>query len=222
MHRLMMLSNTYQMAYVSNPELERRDPQNDLMWRFELRRLTAEEIRDSILFASGTLNLGKMYGPSIYPVMPAEVLAGQSMPGNGWETSRGDQQNRRSVYVHVKRSLKLPILANYDSADSDFSCPIRFVTTQPTQALSMLNSDFSLEQADKLAGLAREAHPEELAAQVGLVLSRVTQRAPRDGEIARGVALIERWVKEEQLEPRLALRNFCLLALNLNEFVYLD
>lgn len=222
MHRLMMLSNTYQMAYVANPELEQRDPQNDLMWRFDLRRLTAEEIRDSILFASGNLNLGRMYGPSIYPLMPAEVLAGQSIPGNGWDTSRGDEQNRRSVYVHVKRSLKLPVLANYDSADSDFSCPVRFVTTQPTQALSMLNSDFNLQQAEKLATLVREAHPDELSAQVAMALGRVTQRPPRAEEVARGVALIERWTKQEQLEPQMALRNFCLLALNLNEFVYLD
>ncbi|MFO0527820.1 MAG: PSD1 and planctomycete cytochrome C domain-containing protein, partial [Planctomycetota bacterium] len=222
MHRLMMLSNTYQMAYVSNAELEQRDPLNDLMWRFDLRRLTAEEIRDSILFASGSLNLGGMFGPSIYPLMPAEVLAGQSIPGNGWETSQGEAQNRRSVYVHVKRSLKLPVLANHDSADSDFSCPVRFVTTQPTQALSMLNSDFSLEQAEKLAELVRGKHPEDLAGQVKTVLARITQREPKAEEVARGVKLIERWVSQEQLDPRMALRNFCLLALNLNEFVYLD
>jgi mono/diheme cytochrome c family protein len=222
MHRLMMLSNAYQMAYVANPELEQRDPQNDLMWRFDLRRLTSEEIRDSILFATGNLNLGQLYGPSIYPLMPAEVLAGQSIPGNGWETSKGDDQYRRSIYVHVKRSLKLPVLANYDSADSDFSCPVRFVTTQPTQALSMLNSEFSLEQAEKLAELVRTARPEDLAGQVELALSRVTQRPVRAEEVARGVKLIERWIAQEQVEPRMALRNFCLLALNLNEFVYLD
>ncbi|MFM7564176.1 MAG: DUF1553 domain-containing protein [Planctomycetota bacterium] len=114
------------------------------------------------------------------------------------------------------------MLANYDSADSDFSCPVRFVTTQPTQALSMLNSDFSLQQAEKLASLVREAHPGELSAQVAMALGRVTQRSPRAEEVARGVGLIERWTKEEQLEPQMALRNFCLLALNLNEFVYLD
>ena len=60
-----------------------KDPANDLLWRFDLRRLTAEEIRDSILAVSGELNLEKMYGPSIYPVMPREVLAGQSRPGSG-------------------------------------------------------------------------------------------------------------------------------------------
>jgi hypothetical protein len=79
-----------------------------------------------------------------------------------------------------------------------------------------------LAQAEKLAELVQGAHPDELSAQVGMALARVTQRQPRAEEVARGVALIDRWVKEEQLEPRMALRNFCLLALNLNEFVYLD
>ena len=64
----------------------RPDPENDLFWRFDMRRLTAEEIRDSILAVSGNLNL-KMYGPSIYPEIPQEVLAGQSVPGNGWAKS---------------------------------------------------------------------------------------------------------------------------------------
>jgi GAF domain-containing protein len=86
----------------------------------------------------------------------------------------------------------------------------------------MLNSDFNLQQAEKLATLVREAHPDELSAQVAMALGRVTQRPPRAEEVARGVALIERWTKQEQLEPQMAFRNFCLLALNLNEFVYLD
>ena len=51
------------------------------------------------------------------------------------------------MYVHVKRSLALPILAVFDSADTDASCPARFATTQPTQALAMLNSEFLNEQA---------------------------------------------------------------------------
>ena len=110
------------------------DPTNDLFWRFDMRRLTAEEIRDSILAISGTLNL-KMYGPGVYPEIPREVLAGQSMPGRGWGTSPFEEQCRRSIYVHVKRSLLMPILESFDTAETDRSTAVRFVTTQPTQAL---------------------------------------------------------------------------------------
>ena len=89
-----------------------------------MRRLTAEEVRDSILAVSGTLNL-KAGGPSVYPPIPREVLAGQSVPGQGWSTSPPDEAARRSIYVHVKRSLLVPILATHDAADTDFSCPVR-------------------------------------------------------------------------------------------------
>ena len=87
-----------------------------------MRRLTAEEVRDSILAVSGTLNL-KAGGPSVYPPIPREVLAGQSVPGQGWPTSPPDEAARRSVYVHVKRSLLVPILATHDAADTDFELP---------------------------------------------------------------------------------------------------
>ena len=62
-------------------ELEKLDPANALFWRFNMRRLNAEEVRDSVLAASGRLNL-KAGGPSVFPKIPREVLHGQSMPGS--------------------------------------------------------------------------------------------------------------------------------------------
>jgi hypothetical protein len=147
MHKLIVMSNAYQMSSQPDPAALAQDPENDLFWRFDLRRLSAEEVRDSILAVSGNLNLGKMGGPSIYPRISAEVLAGQSRPGNGWRPSSPEEQARRSIYVHIKRSLSVPILAAFDAADVDASCPVRFTTTQPTQALSMLNGDFLNAQA---------------------------------------------------------------------------
>ena len=118
----------------------RRRPVQCWYWRFPMRRLTAEEVRDSILAVSGTLNL-KAGGPSVYPADPKEVMAGQSVPGQGWFTSPPDEAARRSIYVHVKRSLLVPIMATHDAADTDFSCPVRYTTTVPTQALGLLNGD---------------------------------------------------------------------------------
>ena len=90
-------------------------------------------------------------GPSIYPPIPREVMAGQSVPGRvGDVTAR--EAARRSVYVHVKRSLLVPILATHDAADTDSSCPVRYTTTVPTQALGMLNGEFANEQAAPLRG----------------------------------------------------------------------
>lgn len=222
MHRLIMSSSAYQMSSTYNPEGYQQDPANDLFWRFNLRRLTAEEIRDSILAVSGELNLEKMYGPSIYPIMPREVLAGQSRPGQGWGNSSDEDRRRRSVYVHIKRSLGLPILTTNDSADTDSTCPVRFITTQPTQALGMMNSEFTNGQAKKFAAEIEKRIPGKRDEQVRTIIGRVTQRLATDEEVERGTKLIQSWIDQEDATPRQALEIFCLLALSLNEFVYID
>ena len=101
-----------------------------------MRRLTGEEVRDSILAVSGSLNL-KQFGPSTYPKIPKEVLAGSRCRARGWPTSPPEEGNRRSVYAHVKRSLRVPILVGFDQPDPDSSCPVRYVTTVPTQSLGL-------------------------------------------------------------------------------------
>ena len=222
MHRLIMTSAAYQMSSRYNEAAYAADPENNLFWRFDMRRLTAEEIRDSVLAVSGSLNLETMYGPSVFSELAPEVLAGQSRPGDGWGTSSESDRVRRSIYIHVKRSLKDPVLANFDSADTDFTCPVRFVTTQPTQALGMMNGKFTNQQAEVLAKRATLVAPDDLGGQVSMVLEQTTQRMPRQAEIDRGTAFILDLQENEHLPAAEALRCFCLLALNTNEFIYLD
>ncbi len=88
MHKLLMLSTTYRLSSRASEAGLKLDPANTLHWRFDMRRLSAEEVRDSILSAAGLLDL-RLGGPSVYPPIPREVLAGQSRPGEGWPTSRG-------------------------------------------------------------------------------------------------------------------------------------
>jgi hypothetical protein len=197
------------------------DPANDLFWRFDMRRLTAEEIRDSILAASGTLNL-KMYGPSVYPNIPWEVFAGQSRPGLGWGKSTPGEQSRRSIYVHVKRSLLVPILDAFDFPETDRSSAVRFATTQPTQALGMLNSAFLNEQAGLFTARLRKEAGSNTRSQVRLALNIATARPPSDRQIDRGMKLIERLQQQDGASNDEALRYFCLIVLNMNEFLYLD
>ncbi len=222
LHRQIMLSATYRMSGQYDAAAYAADPENELLWRFSLRRLTAEELRDSILMASGQLNLGEMFGPSVYPKLPQEVLDGQSMPGDGWATSMDDQGNRRSVYIHVKRSLQVPLLASHDMAETDFTCPVRFVTTQPTQALNMMNSEFSGKAAREMALLVLAQHPGDRDSQIATAFQRVTQRVPAEKERARLAGLVADWQKNDQMNKEQAMQQLCLLLLNLNEFVYLD
>lgn len=222
LHKLIMLSSTYQMSSQADEKAYAVDPLNDSLWRFDMRRLSAEEIRDSILAVNNSLNLDAMYGPSVYVKIPKEVLAGQSMPGSGWGRSSPSDRARRSIYVHAKRSLAVPMIASFDGPDSDVSCPVRFVSTQPTQALGMLNSTFVNEQAGQFALYLRKQAGGASESQVKLALSRVLQREPSREEIDRGLQLLLALKDKHQLSSASALKQFCVAMYNLNEFVYLD
>jgi hypothetical protein len=221
LHRLIMTSSAYRMSSRANPAALARDPSNDLFWRFDMRRLSAEEIRDSIHALSGRLN-SKMYGPSVFPEISAEVLAGQSVPGAGWGKSSPQEQARRSIYIHVKRSLMTPILVDFDVADNDSSCAVRFTTTQPTQALAMLNGAFVHAQSQALAERLRREAGKDPAAQVRLALRLALVHPPNPASVERGLKLLATLQKKNGLSADAALDLYCLAVLNLNEFLYLD
>jgi hypothetical protein len=198
-----------------------RDPANRWFWRFPMRRLTAEEVRDSILEVAGILN-EKAGGPPVYPPISPEVMAGQSVPGQGWPVSNAREAARRSVYVHVKRSLLVPILATHDAADTDLSCPVRYTTTVPTQALGLLNGAFANEQSAHFAERLRREAPASLESQVRLALKLTTAREPDNGEVRRDVKFVKSLESEGGLEPTQSLAQYCLMILNANAFLYLD
>ena len=229
LHRLLMTSAVYRQSTASNESGLKVDPANTLKWRFDPRRLAAEEVRDTILMASGQLDRERG-GPSVYPKIPRDVLAGQSQPGLNWLASKGggydpehpEVGNRRSVYVHVKRSLQVPILATHDQADTDSSCPVRYTTTVPTQALGLLNGEFANEQAEALAARLTRDAPGGVEAQVSLAVRLATGREPMPGEVERDAKFITEMKAKFGLGERAALARYALLVLNSNEFLYLD
>ena len=156
MQRLIMNSETYKMAsaFYQPADME-KDPTNVYLWRFPIHRMEAEIIRDTILDASGDLNL-KAGGPAFFPSIPLSVRADQ--PRGTWElTKEGPDTWRRSVYAYVKRGLKYPMFEVYDLPDLNTTCERRAVSTVPTQALTMLNNEFMLMQADHFAQRVFEA-----------------------------------------------------------------
>lgn len=221
MHRLIMLSSTYRMSSRPDKIALEKDPANDLFSRFDMRRLSAEELRDSIHAVNGRLNL-KMFGPGYYPEISAEVLAGQSAPGSGWGKSSPEEQARRSVYIHVKRSLITPLLADFDFADTDSSCAARFATTQPTQALGMLNGEFLNSQAAAFAARVKKEAGDNVEQQVRLALRLALNREPDTASIERGINFQKAFQKKHNVTADQALKYYCLLIYNLNEFVYVD
>jgi mono/diheme cytochrome c family protein len=221
LHKLIVLSSTYRMSSQPSSEALKKDPNNDLLSHFDLRRLGAEEIRDSILAINGRLNLN-MYGPGVFPPISKEVMAGQSRPGEGWGKSTPEDQVRRSVYIHVKRSLVTPLLSEFDFPDTDSTCAARFSTTQPTQSLGMLNGEFLHQQAAGLAQrIVREAGADRTA-QVKLALKLVLGRPADEKSVERGLALLDMFEQKHKTAPDKARQYFCLMLYNLNEFLYVD
>ena len=212
--RLMLNSSTYQL---SAKGMNDKDPTNRLHWKYSSRRLTAEEIWDSYLVLTNQMKF-ELGGPPVRPKMPDAVLQTSSRPDNVWRPSPGDSANRRAVYIHAKRSIKLPLLANFDSPERDFSCPSRFATTVPTQALTMLNSERMNEFSDKFA--ARLNGPLEEKIRVAFRLA--TSREISDGELHELTGLAKDLQEKHGVSDDQLMSRICLLILNLNETLYLD
>ncbi len=229
LHRLILLSNAYQMSAAPNEAAEDKDPNCDLLWHFAPRRLEAEAIRDAVLSTSGLLNRQRG-GESVYPVISPGVLASQSRPGNGWGKSTPEQAARRSVYVFVKRTLPLPELEVLDFPDTNSSCEQRQVSTVAPQALTLLNGDFMQENARQFAKrlIAEVADtPERIERAYLLALAR----PPSDAERAAVLDFLGRQAeqirrdandasRDEVSAAERALEAFCLVLLNTNEFAY--
>jgi hypothetical protein len=220
MHRLLVTSATYKMASMPVPAAAAKDPQNDLFWRFDRRRLGAEELRDSLLAMAGVLETG-LGGPSVFPPLPAQVLATASRPDEAWGQATAAEAARRSLYVHSKRSLQEPLLAAFDQADTDNSCPARFATVQATQALILWNGDFAHQQAERFAARLQAEAP-DLPAQLERGLLLTTQRPPRAADRDRLLALAADLQRNHGKTQAQALQRCCLVLLNGNEFAYLD
>ncbi|MFT4840279.1 MAG: hypothetical protein ACI8UD_002836 [Planctomycetota bacterium] len=220
MHRVMMMSSTYRMSSQASEKGLAEDPLNDSFWRFNRRRLTAEEVRDSILTANGTINL-ELGGPSVYPPLPRAVLLTASRPDAAWGQSNARQAARRSIYIHVKRSLPEPLLAAFDRADTDASCPVRFATVQPTQALSMINGDFANLQAQRFADRLM-LEQKDMASRLHRALQLVSQREPTKVDLQRLQQLAGELQGEFGRSELQALQRCCLVLLNCNEFLFID
>ncbi|MDA7680756.1 DUF1549 and DUF1553 domain-containing protein [Verrucomicrobiales bacterium] len=221
LQRMIMLSNTYKMSSRSQEEALAKDPQNKLIWRFNMRRMSAEEIRDNILSVTGQLNL-KMGGESFYSKLDEAVLATSSTKGGKWGNSSPEERNRRAVYIKIKRSLKDPMLTGFDFADTDAPCPQRFTTTVATQALNLLNSNFVNDKAAIFAKRLEEEVKGDITARIKRGLEIVTSKPANPKSLKIAEEMVKKLKSDHGLDDQAALQRFCLVALNMNEFIFVD
>jgi hypothetical protein len=220
MVRLMMTSSTYQMSVQAQADGLALDAQNRLHWRHNPRRLTAEEIWDTLLLLQGKLK-HELGGESVLPKMSEAVLAGSSRPEIAWPETKGETADRRAVYIAVKRSIQLPLLAAYDAPQRDATCPTRFATTVPTQALTMLNSERVNNAAKNFAAKVAAQH-EGLDAQINYAFQQALGRIPSDQEMETLITLSNDLTQQYKISRSSLLHRICLILLNLNETIYLD
>jgi hypothetical protein len=145
MHRLMVLSNTYQQASKPSEAARKADPDNRLLSRMNRVRLEGETIRDSMLAATGELNATQGGIPVRVPLEPEiyDIIFTESEPDNLWPVDADPRQHaRRSIYLFVKRNVHLPLLETFDQPDTLSSCPVRPTSTFAPQALILLNGPF--------------------------------------------------------------------------------
>ncbi len=229
MHRLIMNSETYKMAsaYSNTASLE-KDPTNIYLWRFPLRRLEAEAIRDAVLSASGRINL-KAGGEPFFPAIPQSVR--DSYRQGKWVMTKEEPSTwRRSVYAYWKRGLKYPMFEVYDQPDPNVTCEMRTTTTVPTQALTLLNNEFILIQARHFAERAMQVEGIDPAKQVRTLYRIALSREPEQKELDGALSFIRAQrdyharrspgsVSENVLA---ALTDLAHVMLNANEFVYIN
>ncbi len=228
MHRLIMNSQTYKMAsaFYQAGDLE-KDPTDVYLWRFPARRMEAEIVRDTVLDASGNLNL-QAGGPAFFPSIPISVRADQ--PRGTWDlTKEGPDTWRRSVYAYVKRGLKYPMFEEYDLPDLNVTCERRAVSTVPTQALTMLNNEFTLMQAAAFAKRVAKLAGDDASQQVKVMYQIALSREPKPRELESNVAFLKKQREQAANEGATngvqaslsALTDLAHVTLNLNEFVYI-
>ncbi|WP_339732275.1 PSD1 and planctomycete cytochrome C domain-containing protein [uncultured Gimesia sp.] len=221
MHRLMMNSAAYQQSSNFDIEAAEHDPNARFLWRFNRRRLSAEEIRDAMLLVSG--NLDPTPGGA-HPFPPVETWGfSQHTPFYAVYPT-----NRRSIYLMQQRLKRHPFLALFDGADTNVSTARRELTTVPTQALYLMNSPFVHQQAEILARkLTKEASDQN--ARVELAWQTAMGHPPTSDQLAENIEFLKRYTAALSesgvaLEARelMVWSAFSRTLLTRNEFLFVD
>ena len=218
MHRLLMLSSTYQMSSAYDAVAAEKDTENRLWWRMNVRRLEAEAIRDAILAASGTLDL--LIGGSMLHVKNREFLFDHT------STDKTSYDSlRRSVYLPVIRNHLYDFYQLFDYTDASTPVGDRSTTTVAPQALFFANSDLVLKASEALAAKLLDDASMDDRQRLVRVYERAFGRPASDEEIAEGLAFTAAFAAGGSGDAaELRKRSWAALVqtvLSSNEFVYL-
>jgi hypothetical protein len=197
LHRLMVTSATYRQAS-QGPDISKTaalDPANRWLARMNVRRLSAEQIRDAAMATGGELE---------------SRVGGASQE---WKKSA-----RRAVYLKVLRNEQEPTLEVFDVADGIFTTPVRNVTTTPTQSLFMINGPWTMQRAQTFARRVNADSSLTLEQKISFAYALAFGRPPSDEEANKALLFIQ--TNTTQSDD--AVADMCHVLLNSNEFLYVD
>jgi hypothetical protein len=215
LHRRIVTSAVYRQSSAPRPDGLARDGDNQLWWRWPVRRLEAEIVRDSMLAVAGQLD-PQQYGPYVPAKQTAigEVVADEQVPG----------ALRRSVYLQQRRSQTLSFMKVFDAPSIATVCTTRPSSTVPLQSLALLNSDFAIARAEAFAGrllTETDGTPRQL---VRRAWRTATGRDPTEKEAAVAEEFVEtqRALYSGDSANRWAVADFCQMLLASNAFLYVE
>lgn len=206
LHRLIVTSETYRRSarHPARELLTQKDPNNVLLAAFPVRRLSAEEIRDAMLQASGELDL-TMGGPGVFPLINMEAaLQPRHVMGSvapAYQPSPTPQQrNRRTIYAFKVRGLPDPMLEVFNRPGTELSCAVRDTTTVAPQAFALFNSQSSADRALALAARLQKL-ADQPPLQIALAFRLLYGREARPAEVDRCLAHLSRMKPIQEKHP---------------------
>ena len=206
LHRLILLSNTYQQTSSDDPRLSQTDPENRLLARMNRQRLDFEAMRDSLLAVAGRLDT--------------------TIGGRAVELTTAPFSQRRSVYGFIDRQNLPGLFRTFDFASPDTSTPQRYTTTVPQQALFLMNSPFAIEQARHFLQRPDVAGQTKDEAKIKRMYQLAYGRSAEVDEIALGLRFLsEARKRDEEKKPALSLsawEQYAQVLLLSNEFAFVD
>ncbi len=203
MIRRLVMTRAFRQSSSPSEDGLKKDAGTALLWRYPPRRVEAEVIRDSILLASGSLD--DSIGGKSYRIHNEKKTYAQ------WEVldNHGPETWRRMLYQERMRRVDDQMFMAFDFPDCGQVRAKRPVSTTPLQALNLMNSDFVMEQAERIANRA-EKESEDRDAAVARCFQLLLGRDPVGVELSACVALAT--------DKGLSL--VCRALINSNEFAF--
>jgi len=215
-HRLILMSAAYRQASAMNDRAYELDPENHLLWRYSLRRLEAEAIRDAMLFISGELEL-KLGGP----YTPTR----RDKDGQVSVEETAPDARRRSLYLQQRRTQVVSVMEVFDAPDMIPNCPRRGSSTVSLQSLALLNSDFVRARSNTFADRLTQSIPHDAKTRLTLAFELAYGRKPRSSEQAAAEEFLRSQHAYYSGKPDAEKRvwaDLCQMLLAGNNFLYVE